>query len=752
MATNAARKRVASIAGAALAAEHGRARPPAPGDLPEVLIEGLPPIRLRPLLLPLAFEDLTTPVTSFAPRAIQHAVDTLAATAPNDPRLHLGGRHCVLAVKVTKLESFGLPGASQGVRGLLCDRRGLALAFETNEPAPALERYFAARAGRTLGLLGSLRKQAGRWVLFNPEPVASRWVGRVRPIYPIHSKTIEAQLARVEDIAPESYLAQGRVQNVYSANVAARERSTLTQGVAMILQDGLKCKQSLRAALGADAAKPKAALEELLRRMHAPADLQQAFEASERIDLIGAVASLSEGIEAAYKEDRRIRRLKRKPRACEAHARENDYRDYVDELALTLPFALTGDQRRANRECLHSIDAGRPMRRLLLGDVGSGKTAVYAMVARAMLRAGGRVAILIPNSNLALQVHRHLLSWIPESPAEFVSGKAQPESSDAPLVVGTTSISAQCGAVFDLVIVDEQHRFSRNQREAQMAARAHLLEVTATPIPRTQALAQLGVLQVSTLHGCPVEKRIITRVWLEEDKSQLFAEVARTVKGGRQVLVIYPAKHHPAASEDDDAPVDAEEQAEADSAERPDQDILYSVCQFYDTWEKAFPGRVRMAHGGQLPEQNQQALHDMAAGEADILISTTIVEVGVDLPGLARAVVVQAQRFGASTLHQIRGRVARAGGLGYCDLYAPGAVRPKSLERLQVLVDCSDGFEIARRDLAIRGGGDATIFGHRQKGKRANVLFRHRTISDTVQQEASERLQLEWFGQRGFDD
>lgn len=737
-----------------LARGHGpNARVARGGAAPrEPLVDGLPPIRVKPLNLPLEFEDLTETIPSFSPAHLDRATVAFAERTGGSVRLYQGGRRFVTAHRVTRVSTYPVGPDAQGLQGVLCDRKGVGLAFRTTEPAPALQRYFEKRRNAPLYLMGRLVKEGGRWALLNPEPVATRWIGRVRPIYPVHSKTLESQLSLVDDIDVSSYLAQGRVQNVYSANIAAREEHTVGRGVAQILLDGLKCRQSIRAALGDEGVKrPDGVLSQLLRSIHNPATLEEARTASDAIDLIGAVAELSSGIEAAFKEDQRLRRMRRKPKALEKRARQNGYRDYVDELTQTLPFTLTTDQNLAIRECLHAMDDGRPMRRLLLGDVGSGKTAVFGMVCRAMVRAGGRVAILIPNANLARQVHRHMLSWIPETPAEFIAGKARPEKSNAQLVVGTTSVNAKCAAAFDLVVVDEQHRFSRQQREAAMAARAHLLEATATPIPRTQALVQLGVLQVSTLKGCPVEKHITTRIWLEQDKTQLFAGVSQTVKRGRQVLVIYPAKHH-APLTDEEVMSESTPMAEDEADAQPDAEMLYSVTQFYDTWNKAFPGRVRMAHGGLAIEENQNALDDMAAGTADILICTTIVEVGVDLPGLERVIVVQAQRFGASTLHQLRGRVARAGGVGYCDLYAPGEVASKSLERLRILEECTDGFEIAKRDLALRGGGDATIFGHRQSGRKRNFLFPHRVIPPSAQVEASRRLQLEWFGDRELDD
>jgi len=292
-----------------------------------------------------------------------------------------------------------------------------------------------------------------------------------------------------------------------------------------------------------------------------------------------------------------------------------------------------------------------------------------------------------------------LRAWWPDLPVARVTGTGV----DGPVragavLVGTTALLHRSDLpALDLVVVDEQQRFSRGQREALAEARTHLLEVTATCIPRTQALVTYGVVAVDRLTTCHVRRELRTRIWTREERAALMEAVRRTVAEGGQVLALYPRRDQGAT----------EERA--------------AVAAVAALWERQFPGRVQVVHGGQSEEANAAALEALRRREADVLVATTVVEVGVDLPGLRRVVVVHAERFGLAQLHQIRGRVARTGGVGWCDLYLPEPVGVATLERLEVLVRETDGYRIAEADLRQRGAGE--LVGEAQSGMDRTVLL-----------------------------
>ena len=378
-------------------------------------------------------------------------------------------------------------------------------------------------------------------------------------------------------------------------------------------------------------------------------------------------------------------------------------------------------------EIIEDLASAVPMRRLLSGDVGSGKTVVFLTCAAAMVESGHRVAIMVPSDALVHQTVATCAKHLPHLSVAVVSGDRCDDWQQAALVVGTTALVARAPEAFDLVICDEQHKFSRPQREAILADRAHLLEVSATAIPRTQALVELGLTQCTQLHGCPVPKRIATRIWTNDSRRALFGEIHAAIARGEQIIVVYPGRR---AAEDAG---DAVKEREAGRR-------VYSVADFVDSWIDAFGAKVRCCHGGLSSEANRQALDDMHTGKAQILVATTLIEVGVDLPSVRRAVVVQADRFGLSQLHQIRGRVARGGGEGHCDLFLPLDVSAEAMDRLQVLVDHTDGFVVASADCAQRGSGDITQGGVRQKGAMPKSPFTGREVSHGALEQAAAAL------------
>ncbi|OBS07910.1 hypothetical protein Thpro_022160 [Acidihalobacter prosperus] len=388
--------------------------------------------------------------------------------------------------------------------------------------------------------------------------------------------------------------------------------------------------------------------------------------------------------------------------------------------ARALGFALTKDQRTAVGEIHKDLSRLRPMRRLLSGDVGTGKTAVFALAAISSVRGGGRVAILLPNERLAEQVHERIIGWWPDVAAVCVTGTTESTSdlTHAPLLVGTTALLHRETGTFDLVVVDEQHKFSREQREKLVGDGTHLLEASATCIPRSQALIRFGALTVSKLRDGPVKKTIHTRLWQASEQTKLFQQIRETCASGSQVIVVYPRK--------------------AGAKEPGTGRDRKSAEDMFHLWERHFPGQVMLSHGGLDQDENRAAMETMKSGKARILVATTLVEVGIDLPGVRRLVVMNPETLGLTQLHQLRGRVARNGGEGWFDLYLSRPMKEKTLRRLDVITRTTDGFEIAEADLRQRGHGNLAADSNRQSGDDGVFLFGRHVGFDTLEAVAAK--------------
>jgi ATP-dependent DNA helicase RecG len=381
------------------------------------------------------------------------------------------------------------------------------------------------------------------------------------------------------------------------------------------------------------------------------------------------------------------------------------------EFTALLPFAPTGAQRRAMEEVCADAASGRPMNRLLQGDVGSGKTAVAAYGAWLAWKSGYQSALMAPTEILAQQHFATLSALL--SPAgvrvALLTGSLKAvekkkvcsalQTGELDLIVGTHALLSQ-GVEFSrlgLVIVDEQHRFGVAQRSAlagKAALRPHVLVMSATPIPRTLALMIYGDLDLSVLDELPPGRAPVETYLIGEDKRErLYGFVRKLVGEGRQVYIVCPA---------------VEEGEDADGE-------LKAVTAYASQLQtQVFPDlRVALVHGRLKAKEKQTVMAAFADGQVDVLVSTTVIEVGVDVPNAALMVVENADRFGLSQLHQLRGRVGRGQHQSYCVLLSDNKA-PETRQRLKVLTQTGDGFRIAEEDLKARGPGD--FFGKRQHG------------------------------------
>ena len=401
-----------------------------------------------------------------------------------------------------------------------------------------------------------------------------------------------------------------------------------------------------------------------------------------------------------------------------------------------LPFKLTGDQKKVIAEIVGDMKRPQPMNRLLQGDVGSGKTIVALMAALVAMENGFQVAFMAPTEILAEQHYINIRRLLESSRfrmalltgatpakkrremlAELAGGSLQ-------LVVGTHALVEDPIAFRELglAIIDEQHRFGVMQRAALRAKGMHpdILVMTATPIPRTLALTTYGDLDVSVMREMPPGRKPIKTIAKPETRrDEIYDFMRKELDLGRQAYVIYPLV-------EESAKIDL--RAATEMADHLQQDV--------------FPAyRVALLHGRMKPDDKDRVMHAFGRGEFHILVSTTVVEVGVDVPNASVMVVEHAERFGLSQLHQLRGRVGRAAHQSYCVLLYQAPLNDAGRERLKALTDTTDGFVIAERDLALRGPGD--FFGTRQSGMptlRVGDLLRDHQLMEEARREAVAAL------------
>jgi ATP-dependent DNA helicase RecG len=383
--------------------------------------------------------------------------------------------------------------------------------------------------------------------------------------------------------------------------------------------------------------------------------------------------------------------------------------DELASLLAALPFALTGDQRQAVDEVVADLASEVPMRRLLQGDVGSGKTAVAAVALAGIVRAGWQGVLMAPTEILARQHHAGLapLLEVLGVRGEFLSGSLPParkraihaaiEAGEAEVVIGTHAVISEAVTFrrLGLAVVDEQHRFGVAQRAALQAKGSnlepHLLALTATPIPRTLALTFYGDLAISTIRELPPGRQPI-RTELRDRSAlpRIEAFLASEAEAGRQSFVVVPLV--------------AESEALTVASTEAEVERL----------RHALPAlRIGLVHGQQAADLRNATMQSFAAGEMDLLVATTVIEVGIDVPNASVMLVEDAERFGLAQLHQLRGRVGRGPHRSFCILLSD-ATDPLARERLEVMRQLSDGFEIAEADLRLRGAGN--LLGTRQSG------------------------------------
>lgn len=468
--------------------------------------------------------------------------------------------------------------------------------------------------------------------------------------------------------------------------------------------------------------------EEAYHAIHQPRDMEQAAQAKKRL-IFEEFFVFSAGLS--------LMRSSRAEKKCTPYHNFNMKPFYG-----SLPFALTGAQSRAVEEILSDFRSGKPMNRLVQGDVGSGKTMVAAAAAYCAAGNGAQTALMAPTEILAEQHYASLSKLFAPLgiTVDLLTGsmtvrqkreaRERLASGETQVVVGTHALLTDATRFLrlGLVIADEQHRFGVAQRSklSEKGEDPHLLVMSATPIPRTLALLMYGDLDVSILDELPPGRQTVETFLVGESyRARINAFIRKQVAEGHQCFVVCPA-------------VEENQELGVKAASAWAETLQQTV----------FPDlRIALLHGQMKGAEKEAAMASFARGEADVMVATTVIEVGVDVPNATLMVIEDADRFGLSQLHQLRGRVGRGKAKSYCILTSHNR-NPETLQRLKALCKTNDGFRIAEEDLKLRGPGD--FFGSRQSGLPA---FRVGDLScDLATLKQAQTASAQWIDAHGTED
>jgi ATP-dependent DNA helicase RecG len=486
--------------------------------------------------------------------------------------------------------------------------------------------------------------------------------------------------------------AEGAIVPIYSkvGNIPPKAlRKIVEQALEAAIEDPLP--EDIRGRLGV------IGLAEAVRALHQPRELDAEHAAARRRIVLQEFFTF----QLALRVRRATDEVRTKTRTIEI---DDELREEVRRI---LPFKLTTAQKRVLKEIADDLRASRPMYRLLQGDVGSGKTIVALIAAIIMIRNGHQVALLAPTEILVEQHFQRIRQLLDHS-VVVARGTGSMTASERrtllaglregyiQLVVGTHALLEE-RVVFKslgLAIVDEQHRFGVEQRQRLFAKgdTPDILVMTATPIPRSLALAIFGDLELSVIDELPPGRQAIkTAIRKTSELARAYEFIDEEIGREAQIYIVYPL---------------------IEESEKID---LQPLTEGFEAIQKRFPGRrVAMIHGRMSADDKDGIMKRFKAGEIDILVSTTVIEVGIDVPNASIMMIMDADRFGLSQLHQLRGRVGRGERKSYCILVQNPRAAPDAVERLRAFEETRDGFDVAERDLAMRGPGE--FLGTRQAG------------------------------------
>lgn len=548
-------------------------------------------------------------------------------------------------------------------RGTLSDPAGHSLGFSLfGDSRDIVEAIL--ESSREVYLRGVIKNLGGRYFLNQVALMEDDWIGRVMPLYPGKAGKLKPDTARHlihERLAQTLSLADAKLRQLL-ADLVPPSR----------MRDVLRC--------------PRWTLREVLEKSHLPLSPDEGRLALSVLDRIAAALMVADIRRASH-----IAPVTRSPLSFEN----------VAGILSPIPFPLTSEQRQGIDRLIEGLRGAAVTSTLINGDVGMGKSIVYQASVAYVARAGGRVAVLLPHARLAAQAREEIASLWPDLDPLLVSGQTKPGDLCAHRVlVGTTALLHRDTGALDLVVIDEQHRFSVEQRQRLADQGSHLIELSATPIPRTQALLRYGATRLITLTQRHSEQDVRTFVIGKEQIRQVLGTIRQVIEKTRSRILVVCAM------------VESREDIE-----------LSDVETVFGKWHALFPGLVRRAHSRVPEEESAQVFEDLKSGAARILVCSSIVETGLNLPDTRTLIVVNADRFGVSQLHQLRGRLSRSGGWGCCYLYVPHPIKDETRERLEAVASTNDGFKLSQLDLEMRGAGDLSTEGKKQHGSADQVIF-----------------------------
>jgi ATP-dependent DNA helicase RecG len=542
--------------------------------------------------------------------------------------------------------------------------------------------------GMNIAVAGKIEQYLGRLVLNSPdwEPVETEHLhtNRIVPIYPLTANITQKWLRQLMD----------QVIKFWAPRVADPLPETVKQAAGLV------------------------GLGEAIHQAHFP-DTQESLKASRERLAFDEIFYLQMGV------------LRQKRNWQAVVGRIFDVPDeWLSARIAELPFTLTGAQKRAVDDICVDVGSGRPMNRLIQGDVGSGKTVVAALAAMMVVRNGAQVAIMAPTSILAEQHYKSFSKLMAvegvledgqirlltgdSNAAERLSIQEGLASGEVKVLIGTHAVIEEPVTFKDLqlTVIDEQHRFGVEQRAALRVkgTNPHLLVMTATPIPRSLALTLYGDLDLSVMDEMPAGREpVSTHVLMPQERERSYSLIRSQVANGRQAFIVYPL-------------IEESEKLETLKAAVEDHERLS---------KEIFPDlKLGLLHGKMKPDEKDRIMADFRDKKYDILISTTVIEVGVDVPNATVMLIEGANRFGLAQLHQLRGRVGRGGGESFC-LLVPDHADAAENERLQAMVETNDGFKLAELDLKQRGPGE--FLGTRQSGYATTLKMASLTDIDLIE-------------------
>jgi ATP-dependent DNA helicase RecG len=544
---------------------------------------------------------------------------------------------------------------------------------------------------------GKLSEWNGRLQLNDITWIPSKKIGGIYPVYPSVPKTITSEkVSEKINIAIENYI-NVATQRVIKASACTSEQEVI---------DGSGI--------------PFNSLRDFFYALHKPNTVDEFNLAMSSIKKIACFEIVSY---AEQKDEIEV---------------EESYIDideeYINKLIKRTPFPLTSDQRFVIKDIINDLKSSKPMNRLLSGDVGTGKTIAYMIPAIAAVKAGKRVAIMVQSFLVANQVSKEIKEYFPEIKVVFKAGTMKKKEMEAvekqidegeAIIVGTSAITSSITKKdfdLDLLIVDEQHRMGKEQREELRKNHTNILEATATAIPRTMAIISHGGMDISYLKEKPVYKNIKTVIWDESHQKDLMNEIKKIVAEGYQCAIVYPVVDEKDKILDENG----EEQEEQEKNTEERRKVKHAV-EAYEKMCKLFPDNVALLHGKMKDADKDEVLQGLKANKKQILIASSVIEIGVTLPSMMMLAVIDPDLHGVTSLHQLRGRVDRNGKITASGLLPKFIMMvrrnmtEKIRDRLNILVSFEDGFEVAEQDMLQRGFGE--LSGTKQSGSTSSIFI-----------------------------